>query len=72
LLTTGNPVEALKYAKKAHLYAENLGDVYAQSKSLYLEARCLIVFADYQQAQILLKSAQTFCMIVVYREDFWT
>lgn len=58
LIDTGNPLDALKHAKIAHEYAEQLGDIYAQAHSLYLQARCQSILANYQCGQILLKNSR--------------
>ncbi|KAJ7288958.1 hypothetical protein C8J57DRAFT_1643379 [Mycena rebaudengoi] len=54
---TGSPLRALEYAKKDEEYAMHLGDIYEQAQSLYFQAKCYVIFANYQHAQILLQSA---------------
>jgi tetratricopeptide (TPR) repeat protein len=51
----GNYMEAKLHAQKAHKYAEQLGDIYGQAQSLYLQARCEKIFANYQHYQVLLQ-----------------
>jgi tetratricopeptide (TPR) repeat protein len=54
----GNPLGALEHAKKAHEYAEYVGDVYLQSLSLYFCAQCQALLANFAHAQILLRNAR--------------
>ncbi|KAJ7261958.1 hypothetical protein C8J57DRAFT_1232093 [Mycena rebaudengoi] len=58
LYDTGKPWSALKYAKKAHSYAEHFGNIYGQAYSLYQQAGCYIILANYKHAQQLLEDSR--------------
>ncbi|KAJ7245231.1 hypothetical protein C8J57DRAFT_1679767 [Mycena rebaudengoi] len=58
LIITGKPLSALTYAKEAHQYAEHLGDIYSQAKSLYFQARCHLTLANYPHDQLLLQKTR--------------
>ncbi|KAJ7280848.1 hypothetical protein C8J57DRAFT_1711819 [Mycena rebaudengoi] len=55
---TGNPLNALRYAEKAHRYAEHMGDIYLQAFSLWLQGRCHTLLAASWHAQCLLQKAK--------------
>ncbi|KAJ7289449.1 hypothetical protein C8J57DRAFT_1706293 [Mycena rebaudengoi] len=57
MLMTGNLHGAQKYAMRAQEYAKALGSIYPQAQSLYTQARCQIIAANYSEAQILIKEA---------------
>ncbi|KAJ7261935.1 hypothetical protein C8J57DRAFT_1633383 [Mycena rebaudengoi] len=58
LIPIGKPLTALKYARKAHKYAESIGDIYGQASSLFFQARCQGILANYQQDRILLHKSR--------------
>jgi tetratricopeptide (TPR) repeat protein len=55
---TGKPLNTLTHAKKAYRYAEHMGDIYFQAWSLYFQAICHTILANYQHAQCLLQKAR--------------
>ncbi|KAJ7252166.1 hypothetical protein C8J57DRAFT_1718391 [Mycena rebaudengoi] len=55
LIITGKPLSALTHAKEAYQYAEHLGDIYSQARSLYFQARCHLTLANYPHDQLLLQ-----------------
>jgi tetratricopeptide (TPR) repeat protein len=55
---TGKPSNALTHAKKAHRYAEHMGDIYLQARSLHGQGRCHMILANYWHAQCLLQKAR--------------
>ncbi|KAJ7244223.1 hypothetical protein C8J57DRAFT_1242935 [Mycena rebaudengoi] len=57
LIFKGKLLSALAHAKEAHRYAEHIGDVYAQAWSLYLQAKCHRILANYQHDQFLLQKS---------------
>lgn len=57
LIRIGNPLGAQEHAQRAQAYAEHLGDITAQAQSLYLQARCHAIFANYQRAQTLAQTS---------------
>ncbi|KAJ7264358.1 hypothetical protein C8J57DRAFT_1624960 [Mycena rebaudengoi] len=58
LLPTGKPLSALTYAKEAYRNAEHIGDIYGQAASLYHQASCHEILANYQHAQYLLQKSR--------------
>ncbi|KAJ7262876.1 hypothetical protein C8J57DRAFT_1231486 [Mycena rebaudengoi] len=58
LILTGKPLSAFTHAKEAHRYAEYIGDIYGQAWSLYLQARCHGILANYRQEQCLLQKCR--------------
>jgi tetratricopeptide (TPR) repeat protein len=58
LIVTGKPLSALTHAKEAYQYAEHRGDIHAQAVSLYFQARCHAILANYQQDQFLLRKSR--------------
>ncbi|KAJ7254526.1 hypothetical protein C8J57DRAFT_1657812 [Mycena rebaudengoi] len=58
LAETGKPLSALTHAKEAHRYAEHMGDIYLQARSLWLLGRCHIQLANYWHAQCLLQKTR--------------
>ncbi|KAJ7270369.1 hypothetical protein C8J57DRAFT_1605319 [Mycena rebaudengoi] len=48
LIVTGKPLRALTYAKEAYRSTEHMGDIYGQAWSLYFQARCHMILANYQ------------------------
>jgi putative NIF3 family GTP cyclohydrolase 1 type 2 len=58
LTITGKPLSAIKHATEAHRDAEHMGDIYLQAWSLYLQARCHAILANYQQDQFLLQQSR--------------
>jgi hypothetical protein len=58
LTLTGKPFSALTHAKKAHRYAEHMGDTYGQAWSLFLQAECHAILANYRHDQFLLRKSR--------------
>jgi tetratricopeptide (TPR) repeat protein len=58
LFNTGNLLGALEHAKKAHAYAEDLGHIFPQAHSLYLQSRCQEAMANNQLARVLLEKSR--------------
>jgi tetratricopeptide (TPR) repeat protein len=56
-MSTGNLDSAAEYAMRAQEYAEAIGNIYAQARSLYFQARYQILSANFSKAEILLKEA---------------
>ncbi|KAJ7254502.1 hypothetical protein C8J57DRAFT_1722081 [Mycena rebaudengoi] len=54
---TRKPLSALTHAKEAYRYAEQIGDMFGQAWSLFLQGRCHLQMANYWQAQCLLQKA---------------
>jgi hypothetical protein len=57
MMRMGNLNSAQKHANRAQEYAEALGAIFPQAKSLYTQARCQILSAKFSKAQILIKDA---------------
>ncbi|KAJ7241125.1 hypothetical protein C8J57DRAFT_1561780 [Mycena rebaudengoi] len=58
LIVTGKPFSALMHAKEASRFAEYTGDIYMHARSLYLQASCHMVLANYQHARHLLHNGR--------------
>jgi tetratricopeptide (TPR) repeat protein len=57
LINTGEPLNALTYAKEAYRYAGHIGNMYGQAWSLWLQGMCHIHLASYWHAQHLLQTS---------------
>jgi hypothetical protein len=51
-------LSALTHAKEAYQYAEHIGDIYEQAHTLYFQARCHTILANYQHAHSFLQTSR--------------
>ncbi|KAJ7245078.1 hypothetical protein C8J57DRAFT_1680067 [Mycena rebaudengoi] len=58
LILTGKPLSALMHTKEAYRCTQHMGDIYGQAWSLYLQARCHVMLANYQHARHLLQNSR--------------
>ncbi|KAJ7247735.1 hypothetical protein C8J57DRAFT_1673528 [Mycena rebaudengoi] len=58
LILTGKPLSALMHVKEAYRCTQHMGDIYGQAWSLYLQARCHLMLANYQHVRHLLQNSR--------------